>query len=267
MKPPSRAREHILATGPFGGGKSTIWRKVWDHQHSESAALKIPGTMYVIDTDMAAWHICPDISEECVREVQDWPEYMEAIEHFRPLATRDDWLVIDRIDPAYKAAQKQYVQQTFGKDFADFFQQWKMDSSGEAKGNPLADGYGSNWQVINAMYDSFMLENVLRWPGHVIACAAAEPIKMPDKNGQNGDPQMIIDAFGRFGVKPAGQKMLGFQFTTVMKMTPKRDGTYTMTAMKQINRPPVLDVKVDDFVMDYLVQVAGWKLEAADETV
>lgn len=260
MHPPTKARERILLIGPWGAGKSTAWRRVWDHQHSESEALRMPGKLYVVDTDRAAFHVCPEIDEGDVREVYEWPEYMAAVNGFTDLATQDDWLVVDRIDPAYKETQSNYIREVYGKTEAEFYKQWKVRSHGENTGTPLADAFGSNWQVIGKDYHEFITK-VMRWPGHVLACAAAEPIKRPDRDGKGGDDATIIDAFGRFGVKPAGQRMLGFQFLSVILMNPKSNNDYVMTAMKQINRPPVLNVPVKDFVMDYLVQVAGWELK------
>lgn len=222
--------------------------------------MKMPGRLFVLDTDRAAFHICPEIDEDCVREAYEWPEYMEAINHFTDLAQPDDFLVVDRIDPAYTETQSNYIREVYGKSAAEFYKQWKIKSEGDATGTPLADAFGSNWQVIGKDYHEFITK-VLRWPGHVIACCAGEPVRQPDRNNKGGDAPEIRDAFGRFGVKPAGQKMLGFQFLSVILMNPKSNNQYSMTAMKQINRPPVLDVPVKDFVMDYLVNVAGWRLK------
>jgi hypothetical protein len=254
LEPPSRARERILLIGPWGAGKSTAWATIYDWlRRTES-----PGKLYLIDTDRAVDRVCPSLPESQFADVHEWPEYLTAIDRFIELATRDDWLVIDLIDKAWSAVQNHFIHEAFGKNAASYFMEWKKGDS--KAGNALADGFGANWQVINKMYDEFMQEKVLRWPGHILACSPADPVKLPDRKGEGGDEKEILDAFGRYGVKPAGQKKLGFQFLSVILLNPKANETWAFSSMKDVKRERPQNQPLTDFVMDYLVGVAKWTL-------
>ena len=241
-----------MLIGPWGAGKSTAWAKINDWlRRTES-----PGKLYVVDTDRAAARVAPDLPDDQVREVYEWDEYLEAVTHFRSIATPDDFLVVDLISKAWDEVQAYYVEEAFGKKASSFFLEAKK---GGQDGSPLSGAYGSNWQVINKLYNDFITP-VFRFPGHVLACSPADPVSQPDRQGKGGDSAEILDAFGRFGVKPAGQKMLGFQFLTVLLMNAPRQGHYTYTTIKDVNRPAQQNHPVTDFVMDYLKEVAGWSL-------
>lgn len=241
-----------MLIGPWGTGKSTAWSSVNDWLRRTGSESKL----YVVDTDRAAARVAPDLPDDQVREVFEFSDYLSAIEHFRSIATVDDFLVVDLISKAWEEVQNDYINQAFGKRASDFFLEARKAGN---DGSPLAGSYGSNWQVINKMYNDFITP-VFRWPGHVIACSPAEPVSQPDRQGKGGDDPQILDAFGRFGVKPGGQKMLGFQFLTVLNMSCRRQGDYRYTTIKDVKREVQTDQPVTDFVMDYLVGVAKWTL-------
>lgn len=253
LQPPSKARERILLIGLWGGGKSQSWADI----HAWLRRTNSNARMFVVDSDFAHDRVCPDLPEDDVRDVYEYQEYVDAVAHFRSQATADDWLVVDHISKAWDATQRYYIEQAFGKNKSTFFLEHK---SAGGDGSPLADGYGSNWQVINALYADFMTP-VKRWPGHILACAPAEPIKRPnEKTGKGGDDKMVIDAYGRYGIKPGGQKMLGFEFLTVINMIPKSDETFAMTTIKDVKRDRPQNQVVKSFTLNYLCKIAGWTL-------
>lgn len=257
LQPPNRSRERVLLIGPWGAGKSTAWGVTWEWMKRTGADYK----MYVIDTDRAADRVAPDLPLEQVADVWHWEEYISAIDKFSAVATRDDILVVDLIDKAWAAVQDDYIEQVFSKGAATFFLEWKKSA---AKGNPLSDAYGTNWQVINRRYGEF-IDKVIHWPGHIIACSPAEPVAQPNRDGSGGDGKDILEAFGRFGVKPAGQKRIGFQFLTVQLMIPKGNDSWSFTTMKDVGlgtmkREKPVNQPLKDWVMDYLVGIAGWTL-------
>lgn len=241
-----------MLIGSWGTGKSTAWATVNDWIRRTGSDRKL----YVVDTDRAAARVAPDLPDDQVREVFDFPQYVEAVEHFSSVGTADDFLVVDLVSKAWDEVQSHYINEAFGKRASDFFLEAKKSG---ADGSPLAGSYGSNWQVINKMYGDFITP-VFRWPGHVIACSPSESVAQPDRQGKGGDSAQILDTFGRFGVKPGGQKMLGFQFMTVLNMSCRRQGDYRYTTIKDVRREVQTDKAVGDFVMDYLVEVAGWTL-------
>lgn len=257
LHPPTRIRERVLCIGPWGAGKSTAWGMTWQWLQRTKSDAK----MFVIDTDMNAARVAPDLPEENVADVWSYNEHIEAITRFRKVGTKNDWLVVDLADRSWQAAQDHYIEEAFGKNAATYFLDWKKNAAGKG-GSALSDAFGSNWQVINRLYNEFIF-GVIRWPGHIIACAPAEPVTLPDRKGEGGDDKDVLDAFGRYGVKPAGQKRLGFQFPTVLLMNPKGQEQWAFSSMKDVGlgeakreRPQNKPLK--DFVVQYLMEVAGW---------
>jgi hypothetical protein len=62
-----------------------------------------------------------------------------------------------------------------------------------------------------------------------------------------------------YGMKPAGQKQLGFVPHTVLMMKKGRVGDYKMTTIKDRGRWEGEDVEIGDFMQDYLVGIGGWQ--------
>jgi hypothetical protein len=99
-------------------------------------------------------------------------------------------------------------------------------------------------------------------PAHLYACAPQDAVRVPTgKPKEWADSPQTVGQFARFGYKPAGQKDLGFQFHTVLLMANPKHGKYTMTSVDDHTRTLLEDAEVvPDFVLGYLVPVAGWQL-------
>lgn len=256
-----RARERILIMGPFGAGKSRSWCTM----ASWFRRTKSPAKVYVVDTDHAADRLSEDYGPEfwdnvVARDVWDYNECKAALEAFHKLKpTRDDVLVVDLIDILWSWTQDHYINEAFGVNASTFFVDFKRDSDKEGNAISAEAGYGANWQIINKLYADVMTL-IQRWPGHVIACTKADTVQAPKAgSGAGGDSKEILDAYGKVGVKPAGQKALGFQFFTVMLLNPFGNGKWKWQTVKDVSRGPQ-NGDMKDFVMDYLVPVAGWEL-------
>lgn len=254
-----RARERILLIGPWGAGKSNAWCTLaaWYRR------TKSPAKVYVVDTDHAADRLAEKYGEEFWENVVaencwEYDEVLAALKDFRKKATRDDVLVVDLIDKLWGWSQDYYIEQAFGTNAASFFVEFKRDSDKEGNALSAEAGYGANWQVINRLYGDLMTE-IQRFPGHVIACSPAEDVQQPNKQGTGGDSKEIRDQYGRAGKKPAGQKALGFQFFSVLLLTPFKPGEWRWQGLKDLNRGLHTGV-MKDFVMDYLVPHGGWTL-------
>lgn len=248
------ARERILLMGSFGSGKSNAWCTVaaWLRR------TKSPAKVYVVDTDHAVDRLSEGYDgffDNVVHaDVWDYEETDKALDKFKKAKpTKEDWLVVDLANKLWQFAQNYYIDETFGKDAATYYLEFKKAGG---KGNPLSqEAFGANWQVINYQYDALM-QKVQRWPGHVLFCVPAEPTS----TGAGGDDKDTIAMYGKHGVKPAGQKALGFQFFTVIWMIPKGNEKWEFSTIKDLNRERPQKQPISDFVMDYLVKIGGWTL-------
>lgn len=255
------ARERILLIGSFGAGKSNAWCTIaaWLRR------TKSPAKVYVIDTDHAADRLSEgyeDFYNNVVAEnVWDYNEVLGGLRRFhKAKPTKEDWLVVDLADKLWKMSQEHYIDEAFGKDAASFFLEYKK---GGGAGHALSGEYGTNWQIVNQLYNTLMTL-CQRWPGHVMFCTPADPVERPDaKTGKGGDDKETVAMYGKFSVKPAGQKALGFQFFTVIWMIPKGNESWAMTSIKDLNRDRPQNQPIKDFVMDYLVKIGGWTLESS----
>lgn len=249
MKSNSIAKERILVMGGFKAGKTTAWCDIasW-YKRTET-----PGKFYVMDTDMTversleAYEGVGDIIVS--DDIQSWPEFKLAAAKFRQLGTQDDWLIVDSIDFAWEAVQDWYVEQAFGESSDAFFLDFKRQGK---DGHPLADGFGMNWNVIKKQYQP-VLANIRRFPGHVLVCTPAE------STAQEKDAN-VQRVFGKYGVKPKGEKRLGFNFHSLLLMLNNAKDDYRITTVGDRSRKELVNEKVNSFTMTYLKGVAGWEV-------
>ena len=250
------ARERILSLGLYGSGKTKSWADVAKWYRDTGT----PGMFHVLDTDNTTLRTLtgyPGWEANVVREdVVDWRDLTAHTEKMFDAATSDDWLVVDSIDKPWSMVQDHYIEEMFGKDADVFFLEQRKAS---ASGHPLASDYGSNWSVINKLYQRW-IGRVIRWPGHVYAATPSQQVQEPNNQGKGGDSREIRETFGRYGVRPAGQKALGFQFHTVLLMqSPARD-EWKITSVKDRSRELLVAAPVVDFALTYLLGVAGWEI-------
>jgi len=170
-----------------------------------------------------------------------------------PMIGRNDWLVVDSMTSPWASVQGWFIDEFFDMNDDEYFiqvRQEKLDANAK-KGTPLAQFEGfMDWPVINKRYARLTSE-IYRTKGHLYLTAEAGPI------GKDDDSH-IRNLFGGYGVKPNGQKRLGFGPSTVLLLAQKRN-TYEMTGVKDRNRQRYNDQPITDFGKDYLQKIAGWK--------
>lgn len=247
-------RERILLIGGWGVGKSTA---------AVSIAKMAESTMYVVDTTYEADRNFGAMDNVVVYHVEEWDQYITGVKAIRLGAKADDWLVVDRIDPVWDMAQAGFSEKAFGKNIEDYFVEAKKD---EKAGHPFSGEYGVNWSVIKRMYGAFMTE-VMRFPGHVLVTAKAEVVQQPNRDGSGGDSQEVRQVFSKFGVKPGGEKNLGFMFHTVLLLSEVRQSEWTFTTIRDRNREQVSGRQMRNFVTSYLMPIAGWKLTGSQTSL
>ncbi len=256
LHPTSNRRERILNFGTYGAGKTYNWCMI----RAWARRTNSPSRFYVIDADHTVEAMADgwdDFYENCtIEEPWEWDEFTDIITRFRKQGTRDDWLVVDSMDKPWESSQAGFTEKVFGKDITNFFieQRREMD-----KGHPFSGSYGVNWNVINKMYAAFQNE-ILRFPGHVFLTAPADQVQTPNpRTGEGGDDAETLRQYQRFGVKPRGQKLLGHLPHTVL-LSVDTGGGWKMTTVKDRQRERMTGEDMKDFVVQYLVRRAGWKL-------
>lgn len=254
---PSR-RERILLYGAPGTGKSWAWVSIAEWLEK----TKSPGKVILHDTDIA-WDAMRPVDGRLDDRVipmslWEWGDYKAAMSKAMTMAgseSKDDWLVVDLVDKAWDAAQEGFFERAYGAEIDEFYVNIAHNNAKSGPKNQLSAGgeYGANWNVIKKMYQSY-ITGLLRWPGHVLCCAAAAQVHT---EGVMADSDVTRREFGGFGWKPAGEKNLPHLFHTVLLCQRGRDN-WTMSVAKDRNREVKKGIEVDSFVTSYLFP-NGWR--------
>jgi hypothetical protein len=251
LRPPdSLDPERILTIGSFGAGKTHAWMEI----AAISAASGSDARFYAIDTDKSVRRMSKDPRYGNAMEFIDvypadrWEDMKGAAEGFLPrIRPAIDWVVVDFMGTAWEYVQDWYTRKMFDATKADFFMNAKQAG---VSGNPL-DGW-KDWTYINAQYNQFK-DMVFMQPGHLYLTAQADSIS-------DTDDSQIKGTFGAYGVKPKGQKALGFPPHTVLLMSAWRPGEWKLTTIKDRARQPFHGEVLTSFTQQYLIGRGGWLL-------
>lgn len=260
LHPPSNRRERILGYGQSKQGKSTAWLDIAEWLYKTGSKNKV----IVGDTDVA-WEAMRPMDGHLdhivkVTDLDEWADYKSWINKAKTSANpdRNDWLVLDMVDKCYETAKGEYFMRRFGKELDEFFIEAKGDTE------VIGGAYGTNWDVINKMYNSVM-NIVHRFPGHVYCATPADEVRLPAaRSGKGGDDEQTRAMFGTMGMKPKGQKLLPHMFHTILYFQKGPRG-YMMTTVGERQRKRFTGeiVGVDEgqplFVAKYLIGAAGWR--------
>ena len=245
----NRTKERILLIGPPGAGKSTAWLKIAQLAQTTQS----PAQFWVGDTDLAVTRMLeseyPSLANVRLHTLFDWPDYMRFVDTVRQQSQPDDWVIIDLLDPAWEAVQSYYIQQVFGEDIDSFFLEHRKNMK---KGEGALDGW-KDWGVINKMYKAFSNKLFFGIDRHILATAKVEKVS-------EQDTKEVRSIYGPYGVKPKGQKETSHAFHTVMLLTFAKPGEWYINTIKDRGRAPYSGTLINNFALDYLIKVAGWKM-------
>ena len=246
--------ERILLYGGPGTGKTTSWFSIAKFY----ALTHTPGTFYILDTDSTTSRMVQssysDLPNLVVKTAFDWPEYRRYTAEFYKLAKPNDWIIIDQISSAWSTLQRYFTDEVFHKDMGDYFLQARKAMAEGDKKLKTFQGW-TDWQVINAMYLDFIQPLTLRPKCNLLATAIADPVST------DNDVQTIQQIFGKFGLKPAGQKHLAYQFHTVLLTSYDVSHKWTLQTPKDRERAILQGAANNNFARDYLMTVAGWSIK------
>jgi hypothetical protein len=128
-----------------------------------------------------------------------------------------------------------------------------MDARRKMKAGSPLDGW-KDYGVINRVYRSWANQLIHATPGHKYLTAVADQVRDTDENE-------IKARYSKVGVRPRGQKHLTHAVHTVLLFLEPSARKYFVTTIKDREREELVGKPVEhDFVRDYLLPVAGWKL-------
>lgn len=243
-------RERILDLGPAGSGKTSNFLHIARHL----IATQTGSNFYVGDSDFAMDRmlinypeIVPHLS---LNPLYDWDDYVRFAQFAIANAGPNDWICIDFIGSAWKAVQEHYVQQVFNKGIGDYFLAARKKEVAELEG-------WVDWSVINPMYQQWIMPLLFKSRCHLFCTAKSDPLSDPKKPLEGKE---VRSMFLPFGVKPVGQKDLPFQFHTVLVSDRDVQGRRLINTVKDRERLEVRGQVVTNFAVDYLTNIAGWKV-------
>lgn len=251
LRPSIQPRERLLTFGVGGTGKSNAYLEM---------AKKMPDvTFHAIDTDAGNWERIlaynPDVTNVEVHNTWEWAELTSNMQKCNKVMAPDDWLTIDIATASWDMVQEYFAEQIFGQDIDKYFIEQRLELERLKKDNKALGAFEGwkDWPVINKIYFKGFYGNLLRCPGHVYLTAEQAKI-------ESEDDKETKQLYGSFLYKPKGQKRLGHVPHTVLHLTKKRQGEWYMSTVKDRERVEMEEWPVNNFAVDYLMKVAGWKV-------
>jgi len=242
-------RERILTLGGPGSGKTFGWLKL--------ASYFKQAELYIIDTEIGGERSLqefPDLKNVHIYPVADWTEYRQAEKEILDKATEGDWIVLDMADKAWSAVQRYFISEIFDKEMGEYFLEARKKIKKDAKslfaGRDAALKGWLDWPVVRRLYEDFFLPLVYRTPAHLYIATAAQPVSEDDE-------REVRELFGPYGLRPAGQKALGYQPDTVLLLAHAKDGYYVTTVKDRGGRKYFDRAKLHNLALQY-GKVAGW---------
>ena len=279
---PDGLTERILLFGSIGTGKTTSYLKIAQWLQNTGSKNKV----YVIDTDFSLrrmlvknpkyktlknltyfectqWDIMEDDSDfrkltEEQREKKINNSVVRVTKKILDTIEPDDWFVVDFSDSTWSMVQAWFAERVYGKAIEDHFLLMRLEiqktlGEGEKpKQSPVFSGRG-DWPTINKIYFAWRDTILFQHKFNVLLTAKENDIEKDDE-------ARTKRMFRRFGVKPSGQKEMAHQTHTVL-YTDKDGDDWIMTTVKDRENKYMDEQPVKDFVLNYLVPVAGWRLK------
>ena len=244
-----KLRERLLVLGGPGSGKTYGWLKLASHFKGAE--------IYVIDTEIGAERSLqefPDLKNVHIYPVVDWSEYRKAQKEIVEKAKESDWIVVDMADKAWTTAQRYYVGEIFDQEMGEYFLEARKKIKKDAKSlfggrDAVLKGW-TDWVVITRIYEDFILPLIYRSSAHLYLATAAQPVS-------EDDDREIKELYGPYGLRPAGQKALGYQPDTVLLLAHAKDGYYVTTIKDRGGRKYFDRQRLHNLCLQY-GKVAGW---------
>ena len=278
FKSPGRSRERILSFGPEGTGKTsdvlTIARLLPDvtfHWIDNDNSLD-----RLLETEFADLGVFMENGEETGEEgnislwtPEDWEDHIEAFVWVfgdRPSGKtsgvdRDDWVVLDNGSIPWDLVQDWASLDIYGVSKDELTEKRGDERRGDKKNLMVFEGEMDYGGKINPQYRRYLGGHLTRPPCHLYVTADMVALDDRDKD------KLTKSLYGKYGVKPRGQKRMGQSMQTGRMKEQTNAGAYKITTIKdrgrvQLANQVVSDIEDGGFAKDYLRGVAGWKPSA-----
>jgi hypothetical protein len=252
LNSPYKFKERLLLFGGGGVGKTNACLTI--------ARAMPTGTMFVIDNDMSfAWSRALDTEFDDmpdgrvdVREVDpDWRDVTDTLAAVLEVADPDtDWIVVDSITPTWDYVQTWLSEQVHGTDLAGHMAKLRAEAADIKEFNKELTS-DMTWPLIKREYQQRIYRPLQKWRGHLILTAEGAEVGRFD----NDEAKAL---YGHLGFKPKGEGRLHHVTSTTLFLTKVKE-THRFTTVKDRNRDEMERAEWDDFAMDYLRDVGGWR--------
>lgn len=196
-----------------------------------------------------------DLKNITLFKAYTWEDHEQAmIQIMKAKPRENDWIVVDLFNETWELVQNYYTLKVFGSELDDYWLKYRTVAAASIKDssvNPL-DGW-QDWPVIKKIYKDFTDKFLLKSGCNIIGITGV------DKVNEKTDQLDIIQNFGRFGVRPSGNKKTGHWFDTIIFVKALKPGDHYMTTIKDKGRQPLEGVKITDFAIQYMMARAGWR--------
>lgn len=246
--------ERILSYGGYGAGKTQQWLSIADLAQSAGGDEHF----YVADADSAVIRsMCGDFSHltnVTVTPMTHFRDYAQWAYDLQKMVKPGDWVVPDTSSSAYGEAIDYFLKKKYGSSRADFELEKMLDP--DHKGPPIEP---SDWVMIRSLFLNWWENMVVRELSdklrcHVFTTAEAKQM-MEHYEKKRNDKSDLID-YGEIGFRPDGHRSLPHKVHTV-GFSQRSATKWFFTPVKDRQRP-LKTITVNNFAVDYLMQVAGW---------
>ena len=288
LRSTGRSKERVLVYGMEGVGKSLAALDI-------ASRIAPDATMYVIDNDNAwdrmlegqtlagetvqvreEYRWDPKQGKEggwveddrwavgggnvVVYHAQGWVANIEAMAEVKATAGPDDWCCVDSGSALWDDVQAWFTDKVFDSSKADYFLKVRMEMGKDSASLGALDGW-VDWPVINAQYKEHAMSFLVLPPCHLIVTAEQADVSSGSAKGKALEDKETIAMYGGQQVKARGQKRIGHNVQTVLRLARRAGGKFTVTTLKDRGGRDQFDgddVTDRGFASWYLEDVAGW---------
>lgn len=257
IESPHRFPERFCFFGEGGSGKSTAVLSMARYMPTVKFWVNDTDVSFAYDRLLATeFQDVDETGNVVVLQSTDWAEFTENMDRISADADRRaDVLVVDNGTFTWQWVQDHHIQAQYGIDQDEFLAQLKREYPDDMKGYSAALTDNMQWPIINKKYHRGFYRHFHKWASHAIIVTQSKAISKTEKDDD------IITQFKVHGAQPAGQKDTAFVMATNILFLDRGKGKWAISTTKDRGRTKVDKMEMDEFARDYLVDIAGWKLE------
>lgn len=253
--PTKPRKESVLVFGGEKVGKTTCLLDI---------ASRTDGHLFYLDSD--------DTLEASIEDFPELEKHMDRFTHYRPFdwndlrnygreaatkSSKNDWIVVDRVDPYREMVKDFHIEKIFGKNAAT----WVMETLKEkrAKGEKGSEHTQIPWSTINSAWYSWVTYLHRKAPAHIFWAANAKQLI---EDGMMADQQRLIDMYGNIKRKPGGGNDFGYIPHTILYLSKDPKGVRRLTTIGdrgRKNRFLSAQEMGESFFNSYMIPTAGWR--------